>query len=69
MQWKEEKQQLKKKKKEEAKVEEEDFCYCKASALFGYSFGPYFTGGKVECMRVFFLKELIFFVIESLFIT
>jgi hypothetical protein len=34
--WKEEKQQLKKKKEEEAKVEE-DFCYCRASALFSYS--------------------------------
>ncbi len=54
VQWKEEKQQqLKKKKEEEAKVEE-DFCYCTASTLFGYSSGRYFTGGKVEMYACFF---------------
>jgi hypothetical protein len=45
LQWKEEKlQQLKTKRKEEAKAEEEDFCCCRASALFGYSSGRYFAG-------------------------
>jgi len=54
VQWKEEKQQqLKKKKEEEAKVEE-DFCYCRASALFGYSSSRYFAGGKAKIYACFF---------------
>jgi hypothetical protein len=53
VQWKEEKQQLKKKKEEEAKAEEDFYC-CRASALFGYSFGRYFAGGKAK-MYVCFL--------------
>jgi hypothetical protein len=54
VQWKEEKQQqLKKKKEEEAKAEQ-NFCCYRASTLFGYSFGRYFAGGKVEMYACFF---------------
>jgi len=57
---------LKKKKEEEAKAEQ-DFCCCRASTLFGYSFGRYFAGGKAEMYACFFFSwDILGFLLELL---